>query len=88
MDAREKRIQALAGRFKSKPIAAAGEKANNRKRHSVYIDAELMQRIDITLKEVNHAIYPAEVTKSLFLERLLEKGLENLEAVKATFRTG
>ncbi len=88
MDSREKRVQALAGRFKSKPTATPGEKANsNRKRHSVYIDAELMQRVDTMLKEVNHAIYPAEVTKSLFLERLLEKGLENLEDVKATLQT-
>jgi len=84
MDSREKRIKALAGRFKARPGAVAGEKTSNRKRHSVYIDAELMQRIDNTLKEVNHAIYPVEVTKSLFLERLLEKGLENLDAIKAT----
>ena len=45
-----------------------------------------MQTIDATLKDVNHDLYPLEITKSLFLEKLLEKGLEHLDAVKEALR--
>jgi hypothetical protein len=90
MNSRQKRIEALGQRFsqdvtpvKPQPAVSAN---NNRKRHSIYIDADLMKRIDDIFRQVEHEVYPAEMTKSLFLEKLLEKGLENLEAVKALLK--
>jgi hypothetical protein len=85
-NSRQKRIEALGKRFSEDALAPKQQRVsvnNNRKRHSVYIDADLMKRIDEIFKGVQHEVYPAEVTKSLFLEKLLENGLENLEAVKA-----
>jgi hypothetical protein len=83
---RQKRIEALGKRFSEDALAPKQQQAsanNNRKRHSVYIDADLMKRVDDIFKVVQHEVYPAEVTKSLFLEKLLENGLEHLETVKA-----
>lgn len=85
MNNRQKRIETLGKRFSEdalapKPKPSSGH--NNRKRHSVYIDADLMKHIDDIFKVVQHDVYPVAVTKSLFLEKLLENGLQNLEDVK------
>lgn len=88
MSDRQKRMETLGKRFTETPAVETARKSkaesNNRKRHSVYIDADLMKRIDTLFKEVQHDTYPVEVTKSLFLEKLLEKGLQDLEAVKSS----
>lgn len=90
MNSRQKRIEALGQRFsqdatpvKPQPVASAN---NNRKRHSIYIDADLMKRIDDLFRQIEHEVYPIAITKSLFLEKLLEKGIAELEAVKALLK--
>jgi hypothetical protein len=89
MNNRQKRIETLGKRFSEDALAPKPKRAavnNNRKRHSVYIDAILMNRIDDIFKVVQHEVYPIAVTKSLFLEKLLENGLQNLEDVKTALR--
>ena len=92
MDTRQKRIAALGKRFSAgseeqMPRPAPAQVYSPRRRHSVYIDAGLMKRIDELLREVQRGTYPMEVTKSLFLEKLLERGLLDLEAIKNEFRS-
>ncbi len=92
MNSRQKRIEALGKRFidnaeqprpQTKPQQGLSTR-NQRRRHSLYIDSNLMQRIDEIFKMVQHDVYPLTLTKSVFIEKLLEHGLANLEAVKAT----
>lgn len=76
------RISRLSQRFKTH---AAGRKPTSkrvRERQSLYLDAELMTRVDHTHKEVAHQLYPTRVGKSTFLETLLEYGLAHLSEVK------
>ena len=47
----------------------------------MYLDAGLTERIDHTYKDVAHQLYPKALSKSAFLETLLEYGLENLDAI-------
>jgi hypothetical protein len=90
MNNRQKRIEALGKRFadnaeqpKSQTKPQQGISANNqRRRHSLYINANLMKQIDEVFKVVKHDVYPVELTKSAFIEKLLEHSLANLEAVK------
>lgn len=95
MSDRNKRLEMLGQRFSQQPDesqessvttqSADGKSSEvNRRRHSVYIDESLMNRIDFLFKEVQHEIYPAELKKSTFLEMLLEKGLEDLNSIKNT----
>lgn len=84
MSSQSNRLQTLKQRFDSPTQStASGEAANStRKRHSVYIDQTLMQRVDELYKETQHEFFPTEITKSAFLEQLLQQGLENLDKVK------
>ena len=84
MSSQSKRLEALKKRFDTPSrSASSGEAANStRKRHSVYIDQTLMQQVDELYKETQHEFFPTEITKSAFLEQLLQQGLENLDKVK------
>ena len=42
-----------------------------------------MARLDEELKAFNHRNFPVVVNKSVFLETLLEYGLDNLDAISA-----
>ena len=84
MSTRNKRIEALKQRFDT-PVreTTSSEPSNNtRRRHSVYIDQLLMQRVDEMYKQVQHEIFPKEITKSAFMEQLMGQGLENIDKVK------
>ena len=84
MSTRNKRIEALKQRFDT-PVreTTSSEPSNNtRKRHSVYIDQLLMQRVDEMYKQVQHDVFPKEITKSAFMEQLMEQGLENIDKVR------
>ena len=82
MDDRQARISKLSERFTAnarKPKPGARE----RERRSFYLDVAVMTRLDEELKAFNHRNFPATVSKSVFLETLLEHGLDNLEAISA-----
>ncbi len=82
---RRDRVRQLAQRFSHDAtddwLATPKAPARRRKRHSVYIDSRLMQRVDETFKRVQHEVFPTQVNKSIFLEKLLERGLTDLDAI-------
>lgn len=84
MSSQSKRLEALKQRFEAPARSTeSGETTGNtRKRHSVYIDQILMQRVDELYKQTQHEFFPTEITKSAFLEQLLEQGLQNIDKVK------
>jgi len=96
MSDRNKRLDMLGQHFPQQPEEPQncspadhggrrkGAHATHRKRHSVYLDEALMERIDFLFKEVQHEIYPVELKKSTFLEMLLERGLDDLDSIKNT----
>jgi len=82
---RRDRVRQLAQRFSHDAagdwLAAPKPPVRLRKRHSVYIDSQLMQRVDETLKRIQHEVFPTQVNKSIFLEKLLERGLTDVDAI-------
>jgi hypothetical protein len=78
---KQERISKLSSRFQ-KTEATSPRKPKKRDRHSLYLDTELVTEADRVYKEVNHQLYPAEISKSQFLEALLQYGLEHIEDVK------
>jgi hypothetical protein len=85
MSDKEDRIARLSQRFKTHTGGRPKNDQKSRERQSLYLDANLIERVDKTYKEIGHQLYPNEVSKSLFLETILEYGLEHMEAIKARF---
>ena len=83
MSDKEDRIARLSQRFKSHAGGRPKNDQKSRERQSLYLDANLIERVDKIYKEIGHQLYPNEVSKSLFLETILEYGLENMEAIKS-----
>ena len=83
MSDKEDRIARLSQRFKTHTGGRPKNDQKNRERQSLYLDANLIERVDKIYKEIGHQLYPNEVSKSLFLETILEYGLENMEAIKS-----
>ena len=82
----EDRIARLSQRFKTHASGRKPASTRVRERQSLYLDAELMNRIDQIHKEVSHQLYPVKVGKATFLECLLEYGLSHLDEVKEQLR--
>ena len=80
MDDRQARISKLSERFKSH-TGRPKQGTRERERRSFYLDVAVMARLDEELKAFNHRNFPAVVSKSVFLETLLEYGLDNLDAI-------
>ena len=80
-NAREDRINKLSERFKTH---TTGRPRNNknRERQSFYLDADLTDKMDRTYKDLAHQFYPKSVSKSQFLETILEFGLEHLDDIR------
>ena len=76
------RIAKLSQRFNRHTVGRKPSSTRTRERRSFYVDGELVSRLDQIHKELNHALYPTTVSKSAFLETLMEYGLDNLEALK------
>jgi len=76
------RIAKLSQRFSKHSVGRKPTTTRIRGRRSFYLDAELTDRIDRVYKDLNHALYPDRVSKSVFLETILEHGLEHLDDIK------
>jgi hypothetical protein len=81
MSEKEDRIGKLSQRFKTHATGRPKQSPKNRERQSLYLDADLTARIDHTYKDIAHQIYPKSLSKSAFLETLLEYGLEHLDVI-------
>jgi hypothetical protein len=81
MDDRKARIQKLSERFKPQPSRRQSS-PRERQRRSFYLDVEIAERIDKEHKALNHDVYPQSVSKSVFMEAVLEYGMNNLKEVK------
>ena len=75
------RIAKLSQRFKTHGAGRPKQTPKQRERQSLYLDAGLTERIDHTYKDLAHELYPTSLSKSAFLEALLEYGLENLDTI-------
>lgn len=84
---RTSRISRLSQRFEKPAAATKSETQRTRERQSLYLDADLMKRIDQVHRDVAHQLYPQRVTKSTFLETLLEYSLAHLDDVKSQLTT-
>jgi hypothetical protein len=83
MSDKEDRIAGLSQRFKTHAGGRPKNDQKSRERQSLYLDANLIERVDRTYKDIEHQLYPKEISKSLFLETILEYGLENIADVKS-----
>ena len=83
MSDKEDRIARLSQRFKTHATGRPKNERKNRERQSLYLDTNLMNRIDAIYKDINHQFYPKSLSKSTFLETILEYGLENIEIIKS-----
>jgi len=82
------RISRLSQRFRTHATGRKPTSNRIRERQSLYLDAELMGRVDQTHNEVGHQLYPVKVGKATFLEALLEYGLAHLDEVKQELKRG
>jgi hypothetical protein len=82
------RISRLSQRFRTHATGRKPTSNRVRERQSLYLDAELMGRVDQTHKEVSHQLYPVRVGKATFLEALLEYGMAHLDEVKQGLKQG
>lgn len=76
------RISKLSQRFRTHAVGRKPTSNRTRERHSFYLDVELVTRLDKTYRAVNHELYPDNITKSAFLETLIEVGLDHLTEIK------
>jgi hypothetical protein len=74
----EDRIAKLSQRFKTHAVGRRPAGNRNRERHSLYLDSDLVARLDKTYRDLNHRLYPKTISKSAFLEALIEYGLDHL----------
>ena len=81
MDDRKQRIDKLSERFKERS-GRPKQPAKDRARRSFYLDNEIVERLDKDYKKFNHQAYPHTVSKSVFMETILEYGLNNLPSIK------
>ena len=81
MDDRKTRIAKLSERFKPQ-TGRTKLSSKQRERRSYYLDTEITERLDKSYKEFSHQLYPQTVGKSVFMETILEYGLDNLPAIR------
>ena len=89
MASNEDRLRKLSERFSTKTDKAAPEskpttpqRAIDRRRHSLYLDKALVGLCDQAYKQAAHELYPAEISKSDFLEACLKFALQHQDEIK------
>ena len=80
------RINRLSERFRRHEAPPPPRKKTRRGRRSFYVDLDLVQRLDETFLAVRHELYPQDVSKSEFLEALLEHGLQSIDSISDRLR--
>jgi hypothetical protein len=80
-DDRKLRINKLSERFKER-VGRPKQPGKDRERRSYYLDTAVAEQIDKGYKDFNHNVYPKSVSKSVFIETILEYGLDNIESIK------
>jgi hypothetical protein len=78
----EDRISKLSQRFRTHAVGRKPTSTRVRERHSFYLDGELVTDLDKRYKELNHKLYPKAISKSAFLEALIEYGLDHLSELQ------
>jgi hypothetical protein len=81
MSEKDDRIAKLSQRFKTHATGRPKRTQKNRERQSLYLDTDLTARLDQTYKDIAHQMYPKTLSKSAFLETILEYGLEHLDVL-------
>src|SRR5438874_1394886 len=76
-DNRHSRITQLSKRFTTHAVGRHRTSERNRERKSFYLDADLVTRMDRVYREINHDLYPKQVSKSIFLETIIERGIRD-----------
>jgi len=85
----EDRISKLSKRFQRHTSGGRPpETSKTRERKSFYIDAALVARLDQAFRAINHELYPKQVSKSTFLETVMERGLASIEELKVELAQG
>ena len=77
----EDRIAKLSQRFGRHAVGRPPGVTRARERRSYYLATELADRVDQVYREINHGLYPRSVSKSVFLETVLEFGLDHLDEI-------
>ncbi len=77
------RIAKLSERFSRHQVGRKPATGRARERRSLYLDGALLERLDQEHRALNHALYPHSVNKAVFLETLIEYGLEHLDELQS-----
>jgi hypothetical protein len=78
------RIDQLSKRFSTHAVGRRGDVTKRRRAtDSIYVDIELLSTLGTTHRELSHELHPLVVSKSEFLETVLQFGLDHLDKIKA-----
>ncbi len=84
----DNRISELSKRFNRHTTKGGGrppETTKTRERKSFYLDSDLVARLDQAYRTMNHDLFPQQLSKSTFLETIMERGLGDIDALKTVF---
>ena len=77
------RIANLSRRFQTHSVGRKRTNTRTRERHSLYLDGELVTRLDKEYRDTAHSLYPKNLSKSEFLEAVLEYGINHLDEIRS-----
>jgi hypothetical protein len=78
----EDRIDKLAERFRTHATGHKPDRTRKRTPTSLYLDGEVVSRLDKAYRDCSHELHPVVLSKSVFLETLVEYGLGHLDELK------